>query len=268
MPKGKNGETMIISEIRAKKKGVEVLFQEGDPLFLSPDSFTDFRLFVGKEITPNEYSKLRRYAELDHYFSYALRLLSLRPYSFATMGKKLKEKGADDSSRHDILSRLKKAGLLDDEAYARNYVENAGEISFKGKQRILYELREDGISESILGKLSFPRKKELEKALVLGETLNRRYDHFPYAKKAAKMKQSLREKGFESEIIEETISRVLTEPDHKQIKKTLLLDYEKASLHYGRKYKGYGKKTRIYANLIGKGYDYDEVKAILEEKEK
>lgn len=77
-PSKNTGKT--ISKIKEYKTHVNVYIGE-EKLELSPDIFTSFYLYKGKELTDKEYRSLKSRIDNEKYLNYALRLLSSHLYS-------------------------------------------------------------------------------------------------------------------------------------------------------------------------------------------
>ena len=57
-----------------------VIFESGEKIALSESSYSDFRLYEGKEVSVSEMEKLLAFVDEDQYYSYALRLLGKEIY--------------------------------------------------------------------------------------------------------------------------------------------------------------------------------------------
>ncbi len=81
--------------------------------------------------------------------SYALRLIKFRLRSEKELRDSLCLKGAKPSDIDEVMSFLKRAGLLDDELFARLWVESRVKKPL-GFKRLARELKNKGISENII----------------------------------------------------------------------------------------------------------------------
>ena len=117
-----------IKTVSTKKKGIQVEFEDGEKLLLSEDVFTEFHLYDGKELSESESRKLKELAGQDVYYAYALKLLSKDMYSCHQVKEKVLAKGAEPELASKIVSRLRKAGLLDDERFARTFASDVGDL--------------------------------------------------------------------------------------------------------------------------------------------
>jgi len=80
----------------------------------------------------------------------ALRCLDRRAYGTAELKAVLLRKGADEEVVDDVLGRLTRVGLLDDDAYARALVEQRHDVRRQSRQAVLLEARRRGLPEDVV----------------------------------------------------------------------------------------------------------------------
>lgn len=83
-------------------------------------------------------------------YNRALDYLSSRPRSRAELTEYLAKREVADSDIAAIVDRLERAGLLDDEAFARFWIDNRERFRPRGARALRYELRNKGISHSVI----------------------------------------------------------------------------------------------------------------------
>ncbi len=258
---------VLIKEIKSVRKGIEVSFSDGNKLLFSPDSYTEFHLYLNKEVGPAEYRKLQSYAESDALYSFAISSLSRSLLSVKEMRDKLNKKNKDSKLVETVISRLLAQHLLDDEAYIKEYLEYRAMPSLYGKKRILFELSRKGISEKRLSKLTFPEEKEIERAKEFASLQTGKLVKLPFAMKKRKLLSSLQARGYSLEVAEQAVASIPLEFDDKLEQTGLEKEFNKAKAHYERKYEGYDLRERIYAALARKGYRGEDIRKILEDND-
>ena len=251
--------------IEYKKSGVALVLSDGEKLTLTPDSFTEMPLYEGKTLSEKECAKLVSLAQSDVYYAYALKLCLADTKTVAEVRKKLEGKGASKEMIRSILSRLKEAGFLNDDLYAKVYASDIASLRCYGKKRVLYELRKRGISDAILSKLSFSWEDEKDKADRYAAILNKKASKVPNSKKRMKMIEGLMERGFEEDVAREAVNDVATTNDPEEERNALTRDYFALKIRYERKYEGYELREHILSALIRKGYRYDDIKQLEED---
>ncbi len=240
-----------------KKKTFEVSFGL-EKVSLSIDSFTDHYLYVGKEIDEKEFLEIKRGAENEEIYKYALKLALTGSYSSFEAKEKLKKK---TSNPNEIINKLKERGLLDDEEFAKEYKEEK-ERQLYGANRIKDDLlHKKMIPLSIVDSLKF--EDEEENARKLLSSYEKRFSSFPLEEKKRKTIEVLLRKGF-SRGVAIKLSSSLTE-DKEKCQARLEKDYELLYKRYQNKYDGYNLRNHIYQALLRRGYEQDSIKEIMEE---
>lgn len=250
--------TKISTSSRSKK--VSVYFGN-EKIEISPDTYSDYYLYVGKEMSEKEYKDLLFKIKQDDLYKYGLSLAVKYCYSTFEVITKLKNKANEDQSVAFVITRLKKAGLLDDEEFAKEYKETK-EIELYGEERIKEDLlHKKLIDPSIVNKLKF--KNEYEHAKTVAEQIEKKLDRYPYNAKMQKALEALRRRGFTYEVSSKAISgyKMHRKEDNKLLNKigeTLLKQYS-------RKYSGYELRKHMFAALARRGYEIDDINNYLEE---
>jgi len=105
------------------------------------------RLKVGQTLGDDELARLRALDEAEEAYNKTLNYLSYRPRSRAELDKYLKDKRVSDDTRAKVLQRLDNLKLVDDEEFARYWVENREQFAPRGKRALRAELRQKGIAD-------------------------------------------------------------------------------------------------------------------------
>lgn len=138
----------VVSSVQERRGGAMVRFESGEALWFGRAAWRE-RL----PLSPGDEEELeqlkdwllpRQYAEaLDG----AVRLLSVRARSEGEIRRKLTERGYMDDTVDMVLYKLEKEGLVDDEAFAREWAASRAR-SQVGRARILHELTNKGLSRA------------------------------------------------------------------------------------------------------------------------
>ncbi len=83
----------------------------------------------------------------------ALRIISIRPHSAAELRRKLLMKGADRAAVDRIIERLVGVDLINDDRFARDYLEYAFLRKSWGRRKVRAGLMERGIDRAIIEEL-------------------------------------------------------------------------------------------------------------------
>lgn len=103
------------------------------------------RLRVGQELTPAEVERLKQADQYHRAHEQALNYLSYRPRSIAEVRRYLRQKAVADEHIEQIVERLTAVGLLDDEAFARFWMEDREAHRPRSTSALRYELQQKGV---------------------------------------------------------------------------------------------------------------------------
>jgi regulatory protein len=163
-------------------------------------------LRVGQDLSDAEIEALRKKGSIESAYGRALNYLSYRPRSRAEMVVYLEKRGQPEDQIEAIILRLERAGLLNDEEFARYWVENRERFRPRGTHALRYELRSKGLDdETIEGALesidlsASAYRAARRKARQLGHLERQEFDR--------KLVEYLGRRGFNYEIAREVASR-------------------------------------------------------------
>ncbi|MDD5415598.1 MAG: RecX family transcriptional regulator [Candidatus Daviesbacteria bacterium] len=216
---------MKITQVEPQKKNPHRfnIFIDGEFAFgADEDLVVNRRLVVGKELTTSDVEKLLFEAEVGKLMERMYRWFSLRQHSekevrdyFKIKNQQSKIKGKEQISQltmDALVETLKKKGMINDLEFAKAWVEARRKSKNLGIRALRMELYKKGIDKEIIEEvLSEPfdfaqgeeelAKQALEKKMRVWKNL----DHLEFNKKAYEF---LARKGFEYEIIKETIENL------------------------------------------------------------
>jgi len=98
-------------------------------------------------LEPADVQRLLDHDGAQRAFDSALGFLSYRPRSEAEIRRNLERKRIPPERIDDALARLRRAGLVDDAAFARYWIENRDAFSPRGGRALRAELRTKGIGD-------------------------------------------------------------------------------------------------------------------------
>jgi len=110
-------------------------------------------LYIGKELTDSEISKIVLEDEKEKGKKYVLRLLNRRCYSRYEIINKLKIKGFSKNVIPDIIFWLEKKEYIDDELFATMWAQSRMKNKPIGRYRLNQELKIKGIDQEIINKI-------------------------------------------------------------------------------------------------------------------
>lgn len=112
----------------------------------------DFGLKSGMEIDEDLKQKILSSDAVKQARLYAVKLIDYRPRCEAEVRKKMKEKGFGQADTDETVEYLKENNFLNDEKFARLYIESKLDIKKWGLNRIGYQLHALGVSGDTIDK--------------------------------------------------------------------------------------------------------------------
>ncbi len=162
----------------------------------------------GKVLSDAEIEELQRLDSAETAHDRTLNYLAYRPRSSSEVRRYLGDKGFAEDVAEEVVGRLSGAGLLGDLSFARFWVENRETFRPRGQVLLRQELREKGISDALIDEV-LAETDEGRSAYEAGIQRAKRYAHLDDEAFTEKMYGFLRRRGFDYEVVRETVSRLL-----------------------------------------------------------
>ncbi len=100
----------------------------------------------GQHLGPDDTARLAAQDAVEQGVDRCLSLLARRPRARRELDDYLRRRGTDSALREAVLARLVERGLVDDPAFARNWVENRTAFRPRSRRALSAELRRKGVS--------------------------------------------------------------------------------------------------------------------------
>ena len=107
-------------------------------------------LAKGQFLSDAEIAALRDDDEHERAYQSALHFLGARPRSSAEVQRNLRDKGFDDEVIASAIARLLEHGYLNDEEFARYWLDNRSRFRPRSAKAIRYELRQKGVERDAI----------------------------------------------------------------------------------------------------------------------
>lgn len=168
------------------------------------------KLKPGTYLDDAEIQRLLQSDEQERAYEQTLGFLSYRPRSRAEVSRYLRDKGLSELATEAAMERLERAGLLDDEAFARYWISNREQFKPRGERALRYELRQKGIDDRIIDELLQDRD-EMESAYRAAVQRIERWRRLDPAERRRKLSGYLQRRGFGYEAIRDVWERLENE---------------------------------------------------------
>lgn len=200
-----------ITALKFQKKNTErVNVYLDDHYAFSLTAIEAARLKRGQLLSDQEIEVLQERDSFQKAYARALRFLSYRPRSEAEVRRYLQGKKMPPAIEAEVVERLTSAGLLDDQAFARYWVENRESFKPRGRSALRYELRQKGLNEETIALAleDIDEEDSAYRALINRARRMPPLDHGSFRKKLGSF---LRRRGFSYDAINTALERTWRE---------------------------------------------------------
>jgi len=165
---------------------------------------------TGQEISESQMEALSGKDRRQRCLNAALRYLGYRPRSEAEITQRLQQHGYDTESVKKTLAILKKRGLVDDNAFARFWIDNRESFSPRSRRLTGLELRRKGLSSDIIEQAT-GEMDDSESAYRAALNKARRLSPGDYQEFRRRLGSYLGRRGFNYAVVNETVGKVWQE---------------------------------------------------------
>ena len=175
---------------------------------LSENDFVNYGLVSGQEITEQDLSKYKQASDDGKWLDRTLNLLSYRPRTEWEIRSYLKRKDCPEQIVDRTLNKLRVNKYLDDEQFAKRWVENRRLLKPVSRRKLSQELRAKRISSEILDRVLSDDKEITDEKSVLRELVAKKSNRYP---DRVKFMQYLARQGFGYEDIKAVLNEEVAE---------------------------------------------------------
>lgn len=198
---------MKITKLEYQKKDpnrVNVYVDDQFAVGLDLNDLLKFGLYSGQEINSEHLAKIIAGSQFGKLYNATLNFLSFRPRSEWEIKQHYFKN--DPKLLQEVLEKLKKNGLIDDEKFARWLIEQRQTFKPQGQRALRFELQRKGISATLITKvLSEEAVSEEDLAMI---ALEKKFSKMNFTD-LAKMQRFLAARGFSWEVIKKTLAKKL-----------------------------------------------------------
>jgi regulatory protein len=152
-------------------------------------------LHLGQWLDDDDIAQLRARDDRQRAMDKALRLLARRPRSGHEIAQALQTSGFSSDIREQVLVRLQEMAYLDDQAFARWWVDNRLQFSPRSVRALQQELYQKGLPTTLIAQVLESLDDEAL-AIAAGQQRAQRWQHLARADFDKKMLSYLQRRGF------------------------------------------------------------------------
>ncbi|MGA9534162.1 MAG: RecX family transcriptional regulator [Anaerolineales bacterium] len=165
------------------------------------------QLHVGDHLDAETIVELRQKDSVEEARKRALRLIARRPRSEKELRRYFDRREIPPSVQDEALDRLRRAGLVDDRAFAETWVENRMAFRPRGALALRHELRQKGVNRGAI-ESALENFDEEHAALKAGRKAARRYQDLSWEAFRQRVGGYLGRRGFRYSMISSVVERV------------------------------------------------------------
>lgn len=199
--------TVTTLEIQKRNKERVNVYLDGEYAF-SLTLLEATQLRKGQVLSEAEISALRTQDEVHKAYDHASRFLGYRPRSTSEVRKNLQEKGYPPDAIDASIAKLTEQGYLDDNAFARYWVENRSTFKPRGARALRSELRQKGVADAVINIVLADLDGDAE-AYRAAEVRAHRYKGKTQAEFKHKVGQFLARRGFDYRTSEGVLAQLI-----------------------------------------------------------
>lgn len=168
-------------------------------------------LEVGQELTDEKIEKILEQDAFETAYQKGLKLIGYRMRTANEIKERLVRKGISTQVVSGVQDRLKRSGIVDDDRFARNWVENRTEFRPRSHRLLSWELRQKGVDEDIIQRVLESALPDEDLAYQAGLKQLKRYHHLEKEDFRQKLSGFLARRGFTFEVIKPVVERLWNE---------------------------------------------------------
>lgn len=246
----------IIKYKKTTKGRYKIYLDDGRELLLYEDVILKFSLLLKKEILEKDIMEIELFNQECDVYHVGLESINRRFKSTYDLKESLLKKEYPYELVEKAIDKLLKQGYLNDQSFAKSYINNQIITTNKGPYKIRRELSEHRVDTNIIEEEIevFDEDTQLEKIRKVTTRLynsNRNRGGVVLKKKIVNDLVNL---GYDTSVI----SKVINDFDFSNDKDIAKKEYEKLYKKYSRKYDGKELEYKIKEKLYQKGLYYED----------
>jgi len=202
-----------ITDIKPQKRKQRFnIYVDGKFAFgLDGDTLVKSGLKINQEISQKEIEKLVKENEFVKIYERVLKFFSFRPRSEKELKDWFKKKQIGEEAQKLIYQKLRNLGHLDDEEFAKWWIEQRTTFRPSGLRLLALELRQKGIPKDLIIKLLncyITKDTEVELAKKVAEKKLKLLKHLSDLELRQKLTAALIRRGFSFEVAKKVVDEV------------------------------------------------------------
>ena len=246
----------IIKYKKATKGRYKVLLDDNRELLLYEDVILKYNLLIKKDLDEEEIFEAEKYNQECDVYYVGLSSINNRFKSVLELRKYLEKKEYPRDLIDKAIDKLLKQGYLNDRSFSKSFINNQIITTNNGPYKIIRELRDRGIEESIIQEeiLLFDEELEIERVTKLANKMLKSNKSRGGSILRKKITTDLTNIGYSTDIIYKVLSNLDFTTDKDIAKK----EYDKLFRRLSKRYSDKELEYKIKEALYKKGLYYED----------
>jgi len=198
-----------ITSIKPQKNGkrVNIYLDDRFGFGIDLENFVVLGLKEGNEYSQEEIESIIKKAQFQKTLDKLLRFATLRPRSQREIRYWLRRKKVHESLNEELFKRLRRLEFLDDEKFAKWWIDQRLSFKPRGKRALKYELFQKGIDKEVIEKIL--NESEIDEAKIAKKLLEKntyKWKKYKGLEEKQKKSQFLARKGISWDSIKKLIN--------------------------------------------------------------
>lgn len=194
-----------------KRERYNIFIDDEYSFSVSDITMIDCGLYTGMELEDHEIDKIKTFDDDKKALLSGIDIASRRLHSEKELRTKLFRRDFSEATINNTISKCKEFGYINDEHFARCFIQDSIAYKQHGIEKIIQKLYEKGIKKETIELLReelLNEKSEAEKALRIAEKKINTLKNQPYQKQKEKLYRHLISKGFSYDIVGDTVNTI------------------------------------------------------------
>lgn len=234
--------------------------EELETYLVYENTIIKYSLLSPRELSTNEYRVIKEDKTTDQLYEKSLKYIDYKMRSISEVKKHLSKDIKDDIVINNIVKRLKNNGYLNDDFYAKTYINEKIDYDLVGPRYIREKLILKGIHYDIIAAnlINYKEENQFDKVFELIKKETRYTIKKPYTKAYMSLKQKLVNKGFSLGVVESCLLsnvdliKSCIDEDFLILKEIIVL---KKKYNFGN----YLDRSKAIKSLLSKGFSYEVI---------
>jgi len=204
----RNRLIVAVEKLKRRKNWKKCIFNSGEYLEVPDEIMVRNALSNGVELSEEKFDELKTDSDAVRAKEKALRLLSYRTRSEKELSQSMRRSGIQQSTAEAVIDDLKRLHLIDDEEFARKFINDLIRRKPAGEFLLKAELQKKGISNDVIDRVVDQTFKEVSPVELARKGVQQWLSRHPRThsnERRQKVAQYLYKRGFSWSIIDEVV---------------------------------------------------------------